>query len=60
MKFIIQEINRIWEDRESIGHKLPSRANLFSETNTLKEVWDWIVSDGTGCRGDIEIIKEEE
>lgn len=59
MNFIIGEHNRVWEDRECIGFPLPNRAKTFSEEATLKEVWEWILSDKLGeSRGNIELIVE--
>lgn len=59
MKFVIGEYNRVWEDRNGVGHDLQNRAKVFNEDVTLKEIWDWIRSNRTGDpRGSIEIILE--
>ncbi len=59
MNFVILETNRVWEDQESVGHDLQDRAMSFSEEARLKDVWEWVKSDGTGeQRGNIQIIPE--
>ncbi len=59
MNFVVIEKNRVWEDREGIGHDLQDRAGSFSEDAHLIDVWEWIKSDKTGePRGNIQIIPE--
>jgi hypothetical protein len=59
MDFIILEINHVWEDRDSVGHDLQDRGMSFSEEVRLRDVWEWIKSDGIGePRGNIKMIPE--